>query len=115
MRYVPPSDAYARATLLGIDALIVKGDAILGVQNGVEPQRVIRVQLTPALDRATRALIDRVRNEPWPALARELCADGVAARSADPPVVTKSGWNDFETNKVNPPPHTAHVVTINAP
>jgi hypothetical protein len=44
------------------------------------PQRVLE------LARATRALIDRVQNEPWPVLARELCADGLAA-CPEPPVV----------------------------
>ncbi len=38
------------------------------------PQRVLE------LARATRALVDRIQKEPWPALARELCADAVAAR-----------------------------------
>jgi len=38
------------------------------------------------LARATRALIDRVRNEPWPATARELCADAVADQVGGPPV-----------------------------
>jgi hypothetical protein len=35
---------------------------------------------------ATRALLDRLRNEPLPALARELCADGVADLSGVEPV-----------------------------
>jgi len=38
------------------------------------------------LARATRALLDRLRNEPWAALARELCADAIAERVGRPPV-----------------------------
>ena len=44
------------------------------------PQRVLD------LARAARAFVDRVRNEPWPALARELCSDGVAAQPDGRPV-----------------------------
>ena len=99
----------ARATLLGIDALIVKGDAILGVQNGVEPQRVIRVQLTPTLDRATRFDVLASAYPNFDDLTHFVLVDGWLM------LVTKSGWTEFETNKVNPPAHMAHVVTINAP
>jgi hypothetical protein len=44
------------------------------------PQRMLE------LARAVRALIDRVRKEPWAALARELCSDGVTARAGGQPV-----------------------------
>lgn len=44
------------------------------------PQRVLE------LARSVRALIDRARNEPWSALARELCSDGVTAQLDNQPV-----------------------------
>jgi len=47
---------------------------------GDRPERVLE------LARATRALIDRVRNEPSPVIARELCADAVVAQAGGPPV-----------------------------
>lgn len=47
---------------------------------GDRPERVLE------LARAARALIDRVRNEAWPAVARELCADTVAAQVGGQPV-----------------------------
>ncbi|VTR98037.1 unnamed protein product [Gemmata massiliana] len=44
------------------------------------PQRVLE------LARAVRALIDRVRSEPWPILVRELCADGIATQRTGPSI-----------------------------
>lgn len=44
------------------------------------PQRMLE------LGRAARALIDRVQNEPWPAVVRELCSDGMAAQIGVQPV-----------------------------
>jgi hypothetical protein len=61
------------------------------------PRRVL------ALARAARALIDRVRTEPWPALARELCSDGVAARAGGQPVEVVRrlhGWIDLPEGRL---------------
>jgi sugar lactone lactonase YvrE len=32
------------ATLLGIDGLVAHGDALIGIQNGIRPQRVVRIR-----------------------------------------------------------------------
>jgi len=38
-------------TTLGIDGLYMAGNALIGVQNGVGPQRIVRLALSPTLDR----------------------------------------------------------------
>jgi hypothetical protein len=43
--FAPP----ANATLLGLDGLVNLPDGIGAVQNGVEPQRVLRIRLSPDL------------------------------------------------------------------
>jgi hypothetical protein len=48
--------------------------------NGDLPERVLE------LAQVARAFIDRVRNEPWVALVRELCADAIADRVGELPV-----------------------------
>ncbi|HYH66463.1 MAG TPA: hypothetical protein VD866_17350, partial [Urbifossiella sp.] len=54
------------------------------------------------LARATRALIDRVRDEPWPAVARELCADAVADQVGAPVDVVRRvhQWVDLPEGRL---------------
>jgi hypothetical protein len=41
----------ATTTLLGVDGLTRQGDALLAIQNGVAPQRVLRLRLDPGESR----------------------------------------------------------------
>jgi len=52
----------AGATLLGIDGLYFYKDSLIGVQNGVTPQRVVRVALSQDLKRAARLEVIEANN-----------------------------------------------------
>ncbi|MDB6128084.1 MAG: hypothetical protein JWM35_1980 [Verrucomicrobia bacterium] len=99
----------AHATLLGIDQFLAKGDTLLAVQNGVEPQRVVRVTLSSNLEKATRLEILASGQPGFDDLAHFTLVDGWLM------IVGHSGWSDFDQGKGAPPPHTIRVMTINAP
>lgn len=52
----------AGATLLGIDGLYFHKGSLIGVQNGVTPQRVVRVSLSKDLDRVERLEVLEANN-----------------------------------------------------
>jgi hypothetical protein len=60
------------ATLLGIDGLYSYNDCLIGVQNGVAPQRVVRLRLTKDLKRVEPCEVLEANNplfdEPTPTL-----------------------------------------------
>lgn len=59
-RQVRALPAPPRTTVLGIDGLVWHGGALIGVQNGVAPARIVRLQLDPAGQRITAvSLLDR--------------------------------------------------------
>lgn len=61
-RQVRPLPAPPRTSVLGIDGLAWHGGALIGVQNGVAPARVVRLQLDPSLQRITAvSVLDRNR------------------------------------------------------
>ncbi|MBX9929816.1 MAG: hypothetical protein K2X99_13000 [Gemmatimonadaceae bacterium] len=71
IRWEPATGAFVRVTeadggtLLGIDGLRAFGSALIGVQNGITPQRVVRIELDRAAAMATRiATIDRPHAAP---------------------------------------------------
>ena len=52
----------AGATLLGIDGLYFHKGSLIGVQNGVTPQRIVRVSLSKDLSRAERLEVLEANN-----------------------------------------------------
>jgi hypothetical protein len=50
------------ATLLGIDGLYFYNDCLIGIQNGVAPQRVVRLRLTKDLKRVERCEVLEANN-----------------------------------------------------
>ena len=79
----------ANASLLGVDGLIRDGGDLIGFQNGVTPQRVVRLKLDPA---ATRV-------EAWTVLAANLPnleepTSGVVVGD-DLVFIGRSQWTDF--------------------
>lgn len=52
-RSVTPLEAPADTTLLGLDGLVAVPGGLAAVQNGIEPQRVVRIALSPDLGTVT--------------------------------------------------------------
>ena len=50
-------EAPANLALTGIDGLVLAGDSLVGIQNGLEPHRVLRLRLDPAGDRILEGTI----------------------------------------------------------
>lgn len=95
------------ATLLGLDGLLVHGDALLAVQNGLAPQRLVRLTLTPSADAITAC---DVLASALPELDDLTLLTHVAG---EPTVIAGAGWADFE-NSQTPPPHIARLLQFSA-
>jgi hypothetical protein len=46
-----------RLVTTGIDGLVVAGDSLVGIQNGIEPHRVVRLKLDPAGERIVEGTV----------------------------------------------------------
>jgi hypothetical protein len=91
-------------TLLGIDGVVAVPGGIVAVQNGVEPQRVIRISLTPELDAVTNVSI-------LAAALPNLNDLGLITLVIDRPTfVAGTGWEGYDLTKGNQP--AAHTVRI---
>lgn len=96
-----------RVTLLGLDGLLAHDGALLAVQNGLAPQRLVRITLTPTAD----AIADfTVLATTLPHLDDLTLLTLVAGR---PTVIAGSGWSAFEASKT-PPPHAARLLQFSA-
>jgi hypothetical protein len=89
-RLAQPADA----ALLGIDALLVHGDDLIAVQNGVRPPRVLRLEVDP--------LAARVRS--WRVVASGLPEfdepTGAAIVDGRLHLIANSHWNRFEAGRL---------------
>ncbi|MBS0632733.1 MAG: tetratricopeptide repeat protein [Verrucomicrobia bacterium] len=95
------------ATLLGLDGLLLaKNGTVLAVQNGVAPQRVVRLTLSPD---ASRVAAFNVVAAALPDLD-DLTL--LAATPAGPVVIAQSGWAAFADPKNPAPPHTVRVFRL---
>lgn len=94
-------------TLLGLDGLLLaKNGTVLAVQNGVSPQRIVRLTLSPD---ATRLVAFSVVAAALPDLD-DLTL--LAATPSGPAVVAQSGWAAFADPKNPAPPHTARLFRL---
>jgi sugar lactone lactonase YvrE len=99
----PPSNT----TLLGLDGFIVEGDRIVAVQNGISPQRIVRITLSPD---ATRVTAFDVLAAALPGLD-DLTL--LTRTPAGPVVIAHSGWSAFEDPKSPPTaPHTVRLFRL---
>jgi hypothetical protein len=99
----------AGTTLLGLDGLVVSGPDIIAVQNGVEPQRVVRIRLNARADAVTGF---GVLAAALPGLDDLTLITLVAGR---PRVVAQSGWAAFDHPQSVPPPHAVLLMDIGPP
>ena len=97
-------------TLVGLDGLIPVPGGIIAVQNGVEPQRVIRVAFSPELDTVTSVnVLASSLPDLWDLSLITLMNDR-------PTFVTGAGWDGVDAAKNRPPPaHTVRVFQLPPP
>ena len=97
-------------TLLGIDGLVRVPGGLIGTQNGVEPQRIVRVGLSPGLDAVTGVTVLAA------GLPNLTDLSLVALINARPTFVANSGWEGFDPAKAKrPAAHTVRVFQVALP
>ncbi len=101
----PPADT----TLLGLDGLVARHDALYAVQNGINPPRIVRFTLNPAADAITRF---EVVAASLPGLDDLTLITLVAGQ---PTVIAGSGWTQHEGAKEPPPPHASRILQLATP
>ncbi len=103
---LPPTP---HATLVGLDGLVAEGEHVVAVQNGIEPQRVVRVGFNQNFTRVTAC-------EPL-AAALPRFEDLTLATQAEGRihVIAQSGWAGFESRDAHPAPHAALVFRLGPP
>jgi sugar lactone lactonase YvrE len=91
-------------TLLGIDGMVLVPGGIVATQNGIEPQRLVRLALSPGLDEVTELTVIA---SGLPHL-RDLAL--VALVNDQPTFIAGSGWEGYDPAKrPDPPAHTVRV------
>jgi hypothetical protein len=97
-------------TLVGIDGIVAVPGGIVAVQNGVEPQRVIKVTLTPELDAI------RIVTVLAAALPNLTDLSLVTLMNDRPTLIAGAGWDGLDPTKVRPPPaHTVRIFQVTLP
>ncbi len=100
----------ANATLLGIDGLVAVPDGIVGVQNGVTPQRVVRIALSSDLQAITGVTVLAAALPQLTDLTLVTLVDG------RPTFVAGAGWDIFDAKKAKQPPaHPVRIFQVNLP
>ena len=91
-------------TLFGLDGLTAIPGGVFAVQNGVEPQRVVRVMFSPGFDAITSVKVIAASLPEF----RDLSL--IATINDRPTVVAGAGWESLPRGKSGPP--SAHTVSI---
>lgn len=96
----PPPDA----TLLGLDGLAPAPDGLFAVQNGVTPQRLVRIGLSPDLTTVTGLTVLAAALPHLDDLALVTLVNG------RPTFLANAGWDSFDPAKTpHPPAHTVRI------
>lgn len=97
-------------TLLGLDGLAAVAGGVVATQNGVEPQRVIYIGLSPAIDRVTDVAVLASGIPNFNDLTLLTLVNGRAT------VITNSGWDGFDPEKAKQPAaHTVRIFQVQLP
>ena len=97
-------------TLLGLDGLVAVAGGVVATQNGIEPQRVVRIALTPTLDRVTGVT---VLASAIPQMSDLTLVTLVNDR---PTFIAGSGWDGYDPEKAKQPPaHTVRIFQVALP
>lgn len=101
--FAPP----AKTTLLGIDGIVAIPGGLVATQNGIEPQRVIRLAFSPnaAAIREVRVLAA--------GLSQLTDLTLLTLVNDRPTVVANAGWDGFDPAKTpHPPAHTVRLFQV---
>jgi sugar lactone lactonase YvrE len=97
-------------TLLGIDGLVLAANGLIAIQNGVEPARVLRLELAPDLSAVTAV---HIVARALPNLTDLNLVTLVAGR---PTLVAGAGWDGYDPSKSpQPPSHTVRIFQVVLP
>jgi sugar lactone lactonase YvrE len=100
----------AGTTLLGLDGLLALPDGIVATQNGVEPQRVVKITLTPRAEGIASVTVLAAALPQLQDLSLISLVDGV------PTFIAGSGWEGFDPAKSpQPAAHTVRLLQILPP
>lgn len=101
----PPS-----TTLVGLDGLVAIPGGVIAVQNGVEPQRLLRITLAPALDAITGVKVLAAAHPDFSDL-------GLATLMNDRPIVVAgTGWERLSPGPTPlPAPHSVRLFQVALP
>jgi hypothetical protein len=103
---VPPPNS----TLLGLDGLVAVPGGVIATQNGVEPQRLVRIGLNDRLDAITSFEVLASGHPQLADLTLATLVDGV------PTFVAGAGWEGYDPELGRPPrPHTVRLVQVPLP
>ena len=99
-----------RATLLGLDGLVAAPGGLVAVQNGVTPQRLVRIALAPDLTTVTAVTVLAAALPRMDDLALVTLVNG------RPTFVANAGWDNFDPAKAaHPPAHPVRIFQTAAP
>lgn len=98
------------ATLLGLDGLAPAPDGLFAVQNGVSPQRLVRIALTPDLATVTGVTVLAAALPHLDDLALVTLVNG------RPTFIANAGWDQFDPAKSpRPPSHAVRIFQVASP
>lgn len=100
----------ANTTLLGLDGLVAAPGGLIAVQNGVNPQRLLRIALAPQLTSIAGVTVIAS------ALPRMTDLALVTLVNARPTFIANAGWDNFDPAKsAHPPAHPVLIFQAAAP
>lgn len=102
--------APAGTTLLGLDGLVAIPGGLIATQNGLDPSRVLRINLNAALDAITGVSVL--------AAGQPILTDITLITLANdhPTLIAGSGWDRFDPAKAgSPDPHTVRILQVAIP
>lgn len=98
------------ATLVGIDGIATVAGGVVAIQTGVDPQRVIRVSFTPALDAALGVTVLAA------GLANLTDLGLVTLVNGRPTFIAGAGWDGLDGVRIRQPPaHTVRIFQVTLP
>ncbi len=104
--FAPP----AGSTLLGLDGLVATAGGLVATQNGVEPQRIVRIALTPEMESITGVTVLAAALPQLGDLSLITIVDG------RPTFIAGAGWEGFDPQKTRQPPaHTVRILQVSLP
>lgn len=100
----------AGTTLLGLDGLVALPDGLVATQNGVEPQRIVKITLTPQAEAVASVTILAAGLPQLQDLSLITVIDGV------PTFIASSGWEGFDPAKSpSPAARTVRLLQVVPP